>query len=95
VREVTSDCVVCAFDSGNLPSVALNIGAKYSDSELLIAADNDDAGLSSGRKAMHRGNASHMVCPPVPGMDWNDHHQRYGKEHTAQTIENLINVTRK
>lgn len=77
--EDSGECVVIAFDAGNLLPVAKNIRELSPDSEIIICGDNDqpekqypqgkgqtkarEAALSIGGK---------ILIPPTPGQDWND-----------------------
>jgi len=74
LHEETGQCVIVAFDAGNLLSVAKVIRAMFPSNEIIIAGDNDLSGIgqTKAKKAALAigGKAS---IPPVPGMDWNDY----------------------
>ncbi|MEQ9010077.1 toprim domain-containing protein [Algiphilus sp.] len=68
LHEATGWHTVCAFDAGNLLPVAEALAGRC---PIIIAADNDKTGLSSGQKAADAISARLMV-PATPGADWND-----------------------
>jgi putative DNA primase/helicase len=80
VFEATGKDTVCAFSAGNMLAVARQVTQRFSSShqQLIIAADNDEAGLKAGHAVMHQGYGNFMSHPPDEGMDWNDFHQAYG-----------------
>jgi putative DNA primase/helicase len=88
IREVTDTCVVIAFNAGNLPAVSGWLNTRFRDQELIIAADNDSAGIFHGMEAMQAGHASRMTYPPITGFDWNDFYQAHGAEKTKKELFN-------
>lgn len=86
IFEATGHAVACAFDAGNLPKVARKLTQCRPDLNLVIAADHDEAGIKKAIDAMHSGCASHMIYPPIEGMDWNDYHQKFGIEQTQTEL---------
>lgn len=85
--EATGDAVAVAFDASNLLAVAKALRAKYPDTALLIAADNDqwtegNPGTTRGREAAQAVKAG-LVWPQFKDTegkptDFNDLHQREG-----------------
>lgn len=73
LHEETDQCVIVAFDAGNLLSVAKVIRAMFPSNEIIIAGDNDlsGAGQLKAREAALSVGAK-VLIPPVPGTDWND-----------------------
>lgn len=57
VRRATGLPVVAAMSAGNLPDVAAMIRSKQPDLELIIAADDDKAGIEAARLASQRTGA--------------------------------------
>jgi phage/plasmid primase-like uncharacterized protein len=57
VRRATGLPVVAAMSAGNLPDVAAMIHSKQPDLELIIAADDDKAGIEAARLASQRTGA--------------------------------------
>lgn len=73
----------CAFDAGNLASVASAIRDAYPNCTLFIGADHDTVGIDKAKAAAFRFGAK--VCiPPNIGDDWNDTHQRLGEPTARQ-----------
>ncbi len=74
LHEETGQCVIVAFDAGNLLSVAKVIRAMFPSNEIIIAGDNDLSGIgqTKAKKAALAIGAKASI-PPVTGMDWNDY----------------------
>jgi putative DNA primase/helicase len=98
VYEATGAMCVVSFDSGNLPTVAKTIRAKYPDADIVIAADNDhankkNAGLESARKAAVDINAT-IALPEHEGnteiTDFNDIHVIKGLWYVKSAIESAF-----
>ena len=87
VYETTGDCVVCAFDAYNLVKVAANIRIQFIDSEIYVAADNDDAGIKAATDAMQQHNLEGWVAPDEKKTDWNDYCMKYGAEITLRKLK--------
>lgn len=76
------DAVYCAFDSGNIKSVALSIRQRYPTKTIIIAGDNDHRGkINTGKiKATEAAQAvcGHVLIPEFEqgdqGTDWNDYY---------------------
>lgn len=71
VAMYTDVTTVCAFNANNLPIVAKAISDKYPTRRLIIAADNDEAGISAAQKAAELTGAE-ITTPCTRGMDFND-----------------------
>ncbi len=86
VHSITGDCVVCAFDAHNLIKVAAHIRVKFIERKVLVAADNDKAGIKAATEAMQQHNLEGWVAPHDPKTDWNDHAARYGRAATKRKL---------
>ena len=62
VHEASGVPVVIAFDCGNLPVVTAMIRAMRPNSRIIIAADNDDAGIAKAKEAAYK-NSSEVLLP--------------------------------
>ena len=69
IAEATNATVVCAFSAGNLPAVAKNIRAQCQN-VIVIAADNDEAGIKFAEKAALACDG--FVSLPPAKSDFND-----------------------
>ena len=69
IAEATGSTVVCAFSAGNLPAVAKNIRAQCQN-VIVIAADNDEAGIKFAEKAALACDG--FVSLPPAKSDFND-----------------------
>ena len=65
--------VLCACSCHNIINVAKAWKESYPDKRIIIAADNDNSGISAAQKTINEGYAQSMTVPPVVGMDWNDY----------------------
>jgi|GEM_PF-2500814 len=68
-----ADCVLCAFDDGNMLHVAAELDKK--GLEFIVAADNDDnlAGISKARKILEKYPKARVTFPTdIKGTDFND-----------------------
>lgn len=90
VREVTGSATICAFNAGNLMTVAQGLRKKYPEARLVIAADNDrftkaeNVGLVKARQAAGV-VGGFVIYPEFPendahGTDWNDHVNAHGPD---------------
>lgn len=73
LHEETGQCVVVAFDAGNLLPVAQIMQHQHRDIEIIVAGDNDISGV--GQKAANEAAAAVnglVLIPDIPGTDWND-----------------------
>ena len=64
--------VLSAMSCNNLANVA-RVWRKRLRVPLIIAADNDKAGLTAARDVLAAGFADGILTPPVAGWDWNDY----------------------
>lgn len=64
--------VLAAMTCHNIINVA-RVWRKRTRIPLIIAADNDEAGLSHARKTLEAGLADKILIPPIIGFDWNDY----------------------
>lgn len=73
LHEETGQCVIVAFDAGNLEPVAQVIRKMFPTSEIIICGDNDLSGLGQ-TKARHAALSirGKVLIPKFPGKDWND-----------------------
>ncbi|WP_096704151.1 zincin-like metallopeptidase domain-containing protein [Magnetospirillum sp. 15-1] len=106
IFERTGRPVVSAFDSGNLLAVAEAVRAKFPNSQILIAADNDhsnklgNVGMTKAEEAA-KAVAGLFVAPRfrpeemAKGLtDFNDLAQARGGSHVAAVIEGAISRSR-
>lgn len=101
LHEVTGQAVAVAIDAGNLLPVARALRAKYPDTALLIAADNDqwtegNPGTTKGQEAAQAVNAG-LVAPQFKDTeskptDFNDLHKLEGLEAVRQQIDSSPNA---
>ena len=78
-----SDGVYCAFDSGNLKSVAITIRKLYPTNKIIIAGDNDhysvpNIGKEKAIEAAQAINGSYAIPEfkaGETGTDWNDYYK--------------------
>lgn len=84
--------VVCAFDAGNLLSVANIIRSNDANAPIVICADNDESGVGQekGAEAAKSILGTLRICPE-PGCDFND----IGVEATREFLggEDVIKVS--
>ncbi|MEW5773321.1 MAG: toprim domain-containing protein [Thermodesulfobacteriota bacterium] len=80
VSEATGANVFCAFDCGNLKSVAQDVHSRHPECRIVLAGDNDcrtkgNPGLTKGREAAHAAGGK-LALPSFPlgsvGTDFND-----------------------
>jgi len=73
LHEETGQCVIVAFDAGNLKPVAKIIRNMFPATEIIICGDNDLTciGQCAAREAAIAINAL-VLIPDIPGKDWND-----------------------
>ena len=85
VSECTQRPCIFALDANNLPTVAAKISEVWPQLELIVAADNDEKGLSAAKETKLPYKA-----PALDGLDWNDVHARLGPSAVAQALANPI-----
>lgn len=94
IHEATGHTVLCAFNAGNLESVAAHARKAYPDRELVLCADNDHAtdgnpGLTKATTAAHAVEAL-LAMPifkdPKARTDFNDLHQAEGLDVVREQL---------
>lgn len=89
VHQATGDMVVCAFASGNVMDVTRLIKTQSPAATVIIATDNDHAGIDAARKSAQL--ADNLQClPPEHNTDWNDYLCEHGKEQTCAAIKERV-----
>jgi len=78
LHQISGFSTACAFDAGNLESVASAIRELYPRCVLYIGADHDTVGVAKAKSAAFKFGAKVCVAP-LAGEDWNDCHQRLGE----------------
>lgn len=78
LRQATNLPVVVAFSSGNLPGVAVAIRQLHGNAKIIVAADNDDAGIKKANEAKSFSKAEVIVAE---NGDFNDVHMAKGLNH--------------
>ena len=93
VYEATGWAVMVAFDSGNLVNVAKIAQKLFSQSEIIIAGDNDNPNPVNGKRAGNEaaeaaGKAinARVILPSIEGQDWNDVHTCEGLESVQSQL---------
>lgn len=71
VAEATGKPAVHALNAGNIAAVCKSIQEVKPQARLIVAGDNDDAGIKACEKAFIECGVEH-VLPPNEGQDWND-----------------------
>ena len=83
-----SGCLaVCAFDSGNLLTVSQTIREQYPAADMVICADNDDAGIKAANAAASATGAS-ISYPPDGHNDWSDYFLSGGEQSLVADVLN-------
>lgn len=85
VHMATGVNTVFALDAGNLPKVCDALQQVFPKLELVIAADNDEAGI----KAV-KASGRPYAAPRVKGDDWNDVWVRDGKDAVCQGLSKVV-----
>ena len=93
VFEVTGDAVVCAFNAGNLVQVARHIRELFTDHQIYVAADNDEAGIKAALEAMQKHALERAIWPDVEKADWNDYCAVHGPERTLSALTAIKTAT--
>lgn len=90
IHEATGVPTVVAFDAGNLLPVCKAIRERFTQSEIVVCADNDESGrgLEAGTVAAANVNGS-VIMPEQVGMDFND----MGTEYTKNRLASVGRVT--
>ena len=85
VVAATGRPVIHCLSSSNLPKVATVLAKIRPDARLIVAADNDNAGLDAANKT-----GLPWTAPSQAGADWNDRHQAVGADTVkAEFTRNL------
>ena len=84
VHESTSRPVINGLNSGNIPKVVKAVKDKYPNLTLVLAGDNDAAGLKCAEKA-----GIPFVVPEEDGFDFNDLHQAKGVKAVAERLKQV------
>lgn len=79
IHELTGNCVICAFNAGNLKNVCKKLRSKLPNKNIIVACDNDrlkekNVGLEKGQDAANSINAKY-IFPEFKGdkgTDFND-----------------------
>lgn len=83
----SSQLAICAFSSGQIPSVVEYAHRKYPESKIIICADNDDAGREAVAKAAARIPGISVSYPPS-GKDWSEYFtERKGTKSPLECME--------
>jgi phage/plasmid primase-like uncharacterized protein len=72
VHEATGSAVYAAFSAGNLTDVAVGVRKEHPDSQIVLLADNDDAGKKCSAEAAQAVGGKVVVAEGEPGCDFND-----------------------
>lgn len=87
IFEITKKPTICCFNAGNIPNVVPKIKRK----NVVICADNDEAGLSFAHKAKLKFGNSKVIKPVFPKnselSDFNDYFLVNGFEKTKQALK--------
>ncbi len=99
VYELTGYPCVAAMDCGNLLHVCMALKGKYTNSKIIITADNDtrsegNPGISRANHAKDKLNLLAVIAPTFSneefGSDWNDYYLLHGKQDTKRMLLKLI-----
>lgn len=98
IHEATGEAVAVAFNAGNLKAVAEAMRAKYPDTAITIAADDDrhleiNRGIQDATEAAQA--VSGLLATPGRDGDFNDLHQADGAEAVAERIKSAAPITRR
>ncbi|WP_208612274.1 toprim domain-containing protein, partial [Xenorhabdus beddingii] len=103
VNQLHQGTVLAALDAGNLLSVAKNVRERWSDTKIILAADNDwhhpDERDKNGKPKVNIGKISAkkvalavngwVTLPPTEyKADWDDYRQQHGIEAAKQAFSN-------
>jgi len=86
VHEATNKPAVFALNAGNIPAVCGALQKAKPNAELIIAADNDEAGQKACEKAFEQYGIEHIM-PEREGNDWNDVWIARGPEATRKLLQ--------
>lgn len=91
IHLATGGAVVCSFDAGNLPAVAVAIKKLYPDKSVVICGDDDrgkekNIGREKAEEAAKRTFSSCVFVSGCTGSDWNDLHVEKGLEVVREQL---------
>jgi putative DNA primase/helicase len=90
ISEATGQTAVVAFDAGNLKPATTALLKRYPGLTVVVAADNDEAGIKGAHEAAAAVGAR-VVCPETPGDDFNDVAVKEGLAAVAAAITQQLN----
>ncbi len=70
--------VLCAMSCHNIINVAKAYRYKAPNAEIIIMADNDEAGIKCAQETIKAGFANTFLYPPTEKNDWNDYYNKKG-----------------
>ena len=70
--KTTKATVISSMSCNNMLNIVKGIRTQYKGTPIIIAADNDPAGLKTGQELIREGLADSIAIPPISGYDWND-----------------------
>jgi putative DNA primase/helicase len=83
--------VVAAMSTSNLKKVALKIRELLPHSKVILAADNDEAGLKTAKEALQALGANVEIIHPTECNDFNDVFSQYGSAKILSYFNRLTN----
>ena len=92
IEESTDFFVIAAMSSLNMKFVAEKIAEQFPNAEIVIAADNDEAGRKSvieARRAVSKTERCRAVYPAPEFNDFNDMHQVIGTDGLREFFSEL------
>lgn len=105
VHRLTGWSVICAFNAGNLKSVAKTMRDKYQDARIVIAADNDhetasrrpelgNPGLDKAAQAAIAIGGAQVIAPPADAgvSDWDDYARAAGDDAARDALTAVAGV---
>jgi len=81
----TGKTVIVAINAGNIPKVAKLLSEYYTETTFIVAADNDDAGISAAKKS-----GLPYIIPSDNFNDFNDLHVGKGLNAINQVINDFV-----
>ena len=87
IAQSTDFYVVAAMSAYNLKSVAIKISEQFRYSRIVIAADNDEAGIKAAKEAKQSISDCSIVYPKYECNDFNDLFIAYGEEAVKACLE--------
>ena len=88
VREATGNMVIVTCDAGNIENV-VSLARDKDYKKIVIAADNDKAGIKFAKKTCEKYPDIKYIVPPIDGYDWNDYCSEKGIDKTKELITDL------